>query len=460
MWIETFIHKEKKGTIDIPALAAGRGLSFGTLNRDRVLVPDITGERTVIFDRMFPGMAIDLKQDEATAELRLNFPAGTYDIGLYFDLIQDVCDLSDTDTFYIEASELGTEEIDELQDYFESASIEIIKILTSQLREHKVTGLIVLGSRNPFVIGAKQAEEIGEDIDKFALMINNAQRIKALYCCHWSYIGGYRNICVYEAPPGERSIIPLHPAPFLGGNMPSKCEYYVDVPGVSFFRYEDFMKQYRNTAQRYDGACILVEPGEEELSDMRYSMGIDILSGNNSQRRSMGRFVDWGEYHYGKVRRKHLATEEINCYSHLAVYLEWCFRKGLLNDDFLRDYPDLPRVIGDPSDDLREYMRYSMANGGALGPCMFTEEGRRFTESYYLFGKNGYASHVDATAEEIFGHERYHCDEFKGEAYLFLEYNDEYRSLLSEKIEASWYSFLKGDPAAKDSLDLNDRRMF
>ncbi len=459
MWIEAFIHKEKKGIIDIPALASGRGLSYGTLDRDRILVRDRTGERTVLFDRYFPGMAIDLKQDTDTAELRLNFPAGSYDIELYFDLIEDVCRQSGTETFYIEATDLGIDEKEFLIDYFVRCSEEILKILTSQLKEHSVTGLIVIGAVCPFVIGIRQAEEFDNDIDKYALMINNAQRTKAKYGRHWSYIGGYRNFCVYEAPAGEKTILPLHPVPYLGGSMPRRCEYYVDVPGVAFFKYDDFLREYRPDSERYDGASIIVQPQGQRLTDLRYRCGMDISTAMHTSFRSYGRFIDWGEYHYGKVRRKRLITDEINCYSQIAVYLEWCLRHGLLSDEFLSEYPDFEQAAADPDEDLREYVMNRIANGGALAPLMFNEQGRAFTESYYLFGNKGFPFDVDRTAEEILGHELYNCEEFKNEAYLFVPYDESYRRALSSKIDEAWEKFLSGelDPA---DFDIPGKRLF
>ena len=459
MWIESFIHKEKKGMIDISALTLSRGLSYGKFDKDRVLIKDAVGERTVLYDKLFPGMAIDLRQDEDTAEIRLNFPSGSYDIGLFFDVISDVCRLSGTDTFYIEANEIGTEEIDDLKDYFTDISGEILQILTGQLEEKKVTGLIIIGSLNPYVIGARQAEEINNDIDNYALLVSSAQRTKAVYGRHWSYIGGYRNICVYEASRTEKTILPLYPVPYLGSNMPKRCEYYVDVPGVAFFKYEDFIREFRDKAERYDGASIIIQPSEYRFDDMKHRFGVDLWSGDHSHRMNFGRFVDWGEYHYGKVRRKHLNTDELSCYSHIAIYLEWCYRHGLLSRSFMREYGDIEYVINGDDIDLREYLRNHVANGGALGPLTFNDKGRDFTSKYYLFGKDGFAADVDRTALETFGKEGYESPEFKNEAYLFMEYDEDYKQALFKKIDRAWSRYEKGK-LDSDPLSLSDRRMF
>jgi hypothetical protein len=66
---------------------------------------------------------------------------------------------------------------------------------------------------------------------------------------------------------------------------------------------------------------------------------------------------------------------------------------------------------------------------------------------------------VDKTALETFGKERYDSEEFKNEAYLFMEYNDEYKQALFKKIDKAWKRYENGK-LDSDPLSLNDRRMF
>lgn len=445
MWIEVFIHKEKKGIIGISELAAKRGLSYGRADKDHMLVRGETGEYTRLYDPLFPGMALELKQDEATAELRLNFPAGSYDIDLFFRLTKDICEAADSRSFYIETVELSVDEAEELTDYYTDCSSEILKILSGQLRESKVSGLIVYASVRPFVIGKREADDFDNDIDKFALMINEAQRKDALYSIAWSYIGGDRNFCVYEVAPGRKNILPVHPVPFLGRSMPRRCEYYVDVPGIAFFRYRDFMKHFRPDSERYDGASVIILPEKEELEDLRHVCGVDIASGRDSQFRSRGKFIDWNGYHYGKIIRKGLNTNELNCFNHIAAYIMWCYSKGLLNRSFLREYSDLGEVIRDRNIDLRIYLKYRVANSGALGAEMFTAEGRRFTDWYYVFGADGYPADVDLAALEYLGDDEYSSPQYKDEAYLFVPYCEEYLNILFGRMDKAWERYSRAD---------------
>lgn len=452
MWIEVFVHKEKKGILDISKLASKRKLGFGKADKDHMLIKGETGEYTRLYDPLFPGMAMELKQDEATAELRLNFPAGSYDIDLFFLLTKDICETVGSKSFYIETVELSVEEAEELTEYYSDCSVEILKILSGQLRESKVTGLIIYTSFYPFVIGRKEADGFDNDIDKYALMINEAQRKEALYSRCWSFIGGDRNFCVYEVKPDARNILPVHPVPFLGRSMPRRCEYYVDVPGIAFFRYSDFMKHFRPSSEKYDGASVIITPDSNELEDMRHVCGVDVASGRESQFRSRGKFIDWSGYHYGKIIRKGLQTKELNCFNHIAAYLHWCYSKGLLNRSFLREYSDFADILNDRNIDLRVYLKYRVANSGAIGAEMFTAEGRRFTEYYYVFGDDGYPADVDSAALEFLGEEEYGTPEYKDEAYLFVPYTDEYRQMLFRRMDAALakYRSLKAKQRRRD----------
>jgi len=441
MWIEAFVHKNKKGLVDIEKIAAERRLRLGSTDRDRVLTDSLDAERIMIYDPLFPGMAIEFKQDDDTADVRLNFPAGSYDIELFFYIVRDISVASECENFFIETTELELDETESLIDYYIECSEEILKILTDQLKDRKVTGLIVLTSHYPFVIGSREADKVDNDLDKYALMINEAQRKKALYCRHWSYTGKNRNFCVYEVKPDLENILPLFPAPFLGRNMPRHCDYYVDVPGIAFFRYDVFMRNYREHSEPFDGASVIIKPTYESLYDLRFSDGTDIVSCRYSTLRSNGKFIDWGGYHYGKMIKKDLDADEMNCYSHIAVFMEWSMRNGILSGDFLEEYSDMRDFVNDTSMDLRVYLRYRVANSGALGEEMFTEEGRDFVRRYYVFGENGYPAAVDDVSKEILGEEQYSSSEYKDEAYLFTPYCERYRDLLFSKLDKAWEKF-------------------
>lgn len=76
---------------------------------------------------------------------------------------------------------------------------------------------------------------------------------------------------------------------------------------------------------------------------------------------------------------------------------------------------------------------------------IFTEEGQSFAEYYYDFYHDDdepcYPGDVDTMAMEYFGEERYNCEEFGDEAYLFVPYNNDYYKAMSKFIDKNYNDF-------------------
>ena len=71
----------------------------------------------------------------------------------------------------------------------------------------------------------------------------------------------------------------------------------------------------------------------------------------------------------------------------------------------------------------------------------FKEEIQPFARKFYVFGDDGFPVCVDRYAEKVLGSEKYHCDEYKDEAYLFVPYDEEYYKGLSEYIVKAFEDF-------------------
>lgn len=83
---------------------------------------------------------------------------------------------------------------------------------------------------------------------------------------------------------------------------------------------------------------------------------------------------------------------------------------------------------------------------GQLTRFLFNKQGRAFADYYYgsYYGANEtpfYPGDIDNHALDYFGPERYHSDEFKEEAYLFVPYDEDYYQAMSQRIDrrfANW----------------------
>ena len=89
---------------------------------------------------------------------------------------------------------------------------------------------------------------------------------------------------------------------------------------------------------------------------------------------------------------------------------------------------------GPDSTDLRAFIRAELF--GCLYSALFNQQGRAF--AHYYYGENDapyYPSDIDDYALQYFGPERYHSDEFRQEAYLFIPFDEDYYQAMAKIIE-------------------------
>lgn len=152
--------------------------------------------------------------------------------------------------------------------------------------------------------------------------------------------------------------------------------------------------------------------------------------------------MDDGTWHLENLREKHLHMEEINAYNHMAIYLRWCIEHDLMDEEFREALSDLIHQLkADPTSvDLRSLIRD--AGEGQLVGSLFNQQGRAFAAYYYGDGDApSYTSDIDNYALEYFGPARYHSNEFRQEAYLFIPFDEDYYQAMAKMIDkrfANW----------------------
>ncbi len=149
------------------------------------------------------------------------------------------------------------------------------------------------------------------------------------------------------------------------------------------------------------------------------------------------RIIDNVEKHRRKIEEKELDVSEINAASHIAAFLLWSIENNLIDEEFTDYFSEEIADIKSGNLDIRKFLINSL--DGELTEDIFTEESRDFISFYYNFHsefeKINYPADVDRSAMEYFGEEKYECDEFKDEAYLFMPFDDEYIKRMNKYIE-------------------------
>ncbi|WP_026508330.1 YwqG family protein [Butyrivibrio sp. MC2013] len=168
----------------------------------------------------------------------------------------------------------------------------------------------------------------------------------------------------------------------------------------------------------------------------------------------MAIIYDRGIYHTSKIKNKGLSCPLLSAYNHIAVFFRWAHLKGILKDTV---YDKEPRFIDGVEGrlDLRGVIADSNYFGGAITSDHFKKQFIEFVTDFYTFEGVGYPGCVDHLAKSFFGEERYGSVEFRGEAYLFVPYDEEYYNKLSQYIEGRW-KMKMGSQIEKTSCGLQD----
>lgn len=151
--------------------------------------------------------------------------------------------------------------------------------------------------------------------------------------------------------------------------------------------------------------------------------------------------IDTVEQHSSKITKKNLDILEINGANHIAAFLRWLFEHDMINDDFLDFFTEDIQQIKSGEYDIRKFLINSL--GGELTTDIMTERGGNFSHFYYSFycAPPSYPNDVDKMAEAYFGEEKYNCDEFQDEAYLFVPFNEKYIQDMYEYINHAYADF-------------------
>lgn len=182
--------------------------------------------------------------------------------------------------------------------------------------------------------------------------------------------------------------------------------------------------------------CILVDFQTVNIENIDYSKQPKYYWGSS---------FDEGEWHYKKIIKDQLPLNRLAGYNHLAIYLRWAMEHHLLSESLLKWFPELPSIIMQKKIDIREILDQSPIFEGKLSKEHFNELGKEFTDDFYrfnMFSTDYYPTCVDDWAETFLGSEKYHCEEYKDEAYLFVPYDEVYYQGLSKYIDKKWKEFI------------------
>lgn len=416
-------------------------LSYGIMSDTFTLNINEIGNYTILLDIDNIGRGFELRVDKSSIFLTMGYPSTKHEIKLMYDLIVKICNKLKINKFYRDKEKFI---ISKIEDYIEN-DIHLSEELLKKVEQKVLLGInkneLVLGGVNPVFLGKKEFQFIDSSIDNFEKLLNDYQNTNAIICEPKFYKRSNETIySVFDIYEKQRTIVRKNYSMYFISN--DIKEHYVCLGGLNYIKYEDFISNIKEY-KYYDDESIEVILSSDDIYDLIKDRCIDLNTNLSTKEIYFGKFIDNAYYHQRKIYKNNFDLDPSVACNHIAVFFRYFYKKNLLNEEFLSYISDIDKVIDDKIE-LRNYILNNMYIQGRIRLGYFKKDVQDFIESYYSFvlESNCYPIAVDEVAMEYFGLEKYNCDEFKTEGYLFVPYDDEYYLKLSNHIEKHYNEYL------------------
>lgn len=169
-----------------------------------------------------------------------------------------------------------------------------------------------------------------------------------------------------------------------------------------------------------------------------------MLNGELNPAQYAAMVVDDVQRHLQAVKQLQLQTEPLAPYSHMAIFLRWAIRRGLISSEFSQRYPQIvEHAFNDlNASHMREYLKGLLQ--GRLMIWDFSPESHAFIRHYYSGGMNipSYPSDIDNYALEYFGLQEYTNPQMCDNAYLFVPFDQKYINTVTQNIQLAFSLFM------------------
>lgn len=433
-------HNQKE--ISVEDISSLMNLSYGISNDNYCLNLDKVGEYTILYDHTCIGRGIEVSRNEENICLRLPLPTSFYEINMFYELTKKLCEKLGENEF------IRDEEIVSLKDVYvflepdQEASVNAIRDITEKTKNGEMSHFYIFGVMNPISLGKREIQEINGSLDLFERLLNRLQQLDVYYASPALYQRHHDQSIFGVYCVGEEidSVVPIRPYVLFNNDF-IVDSYFVMLPEDNAIMYDDFINHVEKIGD-YDSQHIIVSLSEEKIEELVNNYSVNLTTKQREESIYKGKKFDSGENHSYKIKQDGLELDEIVGYNHLAIYLRWCVEHNLVSDYILERCPGLKE------NDLRELIRSHELFDGSLRSFHFNSLGKKFTKQFYQFnqGTEDYYPHcVDAYALEYFGEDKYNCDEFQDEAYLFVPFDENYYQCLSQYIEKTWHKFMQNN---------------
>lgn len=299
----------------------------------------------------------------------------------------------------------------------------------------------VFGALNPITVSKNEMNQMNANLNRFEECLHQLQSKDVYYATPRFFQRQDQTIFgIFFITDEVLSVVPERPSMPFHPDLKVE-DYYVRIPENHTIKYQDFYKSVRKI-EKYDHDHMVVSLEDDVIEELALHYDVDMMTNQVKEGSTLGRQYDDGRNHLRKIKDDKLPLDELVAYNHLAIYLRWCLEHNLLSEYVLNAIPDL-----ETKEDMRKVIRDEEIFNGCLRSIHFNKAGKNFSRKFYVFNSGmmkGFPHCVDLYAMKYFGKEKYNCEEFHDEAYLFVPFDEAYYQGLSQYIETAWKKIVEG----------------
>lgn len=429
--------------INIDEIIELTGLNYGILHADYVMEHKKTGKYTILYDGERIGSGVEISFDKNKVLITNLNPVTKSDIKLTYYVIDFLCAYFNRTDFIKNGNKYSIADIEDLMKEDTKTSEKILAEMSNKFYLNIEKNIFIIGALNPISLGLQEMEEINESLDNYEDLLHKYQTRGICFPDAKIYKRkNGENVLMYFAFEDERTL--FYKKPDLGYIPEKITDIYVCIPDLNSIPYDDFINNVKT--ERYDEKGVIVSLTSKEINKLKNKYAVDPITGEKVKKEDTHYFekiIDRGFYHFVKIERNDFDLDILQGYNHIAIFFRYSYEKGWISEELLNVVPDIKDYI-ENNKDIRNIFHTNIYFDRSLKLGFFKKEVQSFIDKFYNYdNKNNYPSEIDKYALKVFGKEKYNCPEFNDEAYLFLDYDENYYKELSKVIEREYKKFNK-----------------
>ena len=246
------------------------GMRYGTYDDFFRLDENNINGPIAVFDsqNICRGHEIFLRDNLIT--LTLPLPTNENDIHFFYHHIKIICAMMGTDEFTRDGKKVNINLINTFIELDKASSIDALRDMKTKIENGVYENMCIYGALNPIVIGKKQIELIGCDLQKFGDYMNKLQSIDAYYATPNIYRRSDSTLFgVYAFSDDNTFILPQNPQPILiKQKIPQFfIGFVIDDKMKGSISYNDFLQNV-DQSNEYDASHFIITLSKSEITDL------------------------------------------------------------------------------------------------------------------------------------------------------------------------------------------------